>query len=587
MEYSKSVAESQVITAPARPTHPQPAVAEVLLLSAARSILFSEANLTGESRFRQTRKLSLMRMRSALVLLTTLAAGALLPCSAADLPAPSRAAIQPEAIRQELFFLAADSLRGRSTPSPGLDTAAAFIARTFQADGLQPPPGGWFQEITLHQIFLGDSNACRITGRDGTGRDYRIKKEFMPFEMTANKGCSGEVVFAGYGLSTPELGYDDYAGLDVRGKIVFVLKRGPRQTDPASPFFIHKDVSFTRINEKIKTAIEHGAAGILLATDPLHNRMLTPRGFPWPSLFPGFPAEAVPVTLGQIEGDKIPAIQVGEEGINQLFGSIAALKAEQAAIDSTMSPHSHALDGCRAEISTSTRQIIRKAHNVAGLIPGRDKRHKGEVVIIGAHYDHTGYVHHAAAGQDSIYNGADDNASGTVGMLTVARALARAGKKPERSILCIAFAGEEEGLFGSTHYVAEPLWPLARTAAMLNLDMISRNRLDSLSVTGARTSRELQQSLIAANKKTGFLLDLSSDKYLRGGSDHAPFVRKEIPVLFFNSGMHPDYHKVSDEADKCNVYKIARVAELCSRVAWQVANAKQKPVFVPPAKPGK
>jgi len=523
----------------------------------------------------------------SILLLAALTTASILPCSASDFPARSLAAIQPDIMRQQLLFLASDSLLGRNTPSPGLDTAAAFIARAFQSSGLQPFQGSYFQEIDLHQIFLGDSNSCRITGRHGLSRDYLIKKEYMPFEMTANKLCHGEIVFAGYGLATPELGYDDYAGLDVAGKIVLVLKRGPRQNDPASPFFIHKDVSFTRTEEKIKTAIEHGAAGILLVTDPLHNRMLTPRGFPWPSLFPGFPADAVPVTLGKTESDKIPAIQVGEEAIIQLFGSVAALRAEQAAIDSAMMPHSHPLVGCRADIRTSTRHLVQHARNVVGLIPGSDKRLKDEVVIIGAHYDHTGYTHHGPASQDSIYNGADDNASGTVGVLAAARALAMAEKKPKRSILCMAFAGEEKGLFGSTHYVAEPLWPLDKTAVMLNMDMISRNRLDSLSITGSRTSLELQKDLIKANRKTGFLLDVSSDNYLRGGSDHAPFVRKGIPVLFFNSGMHPDYHKVSDAADKCNVYKMARVAELCSRVAWQVANDKQKPVFIPPVKPVK
>jgi hypothetical protein len=505
----------------------------------------------------------------------------------ADLPARSLAAIQPDEMRSHLSFLASDSLRGRNTPSAGLDTAAVYIARFFRENGLSPVNGSYFQEIALNRIFLGDTNSCRITGSDGAGRDYRIKKEFMPFEMTADKSCSGEIVFAGYGISTPELGYDDYAGIDVKGKIVLVLKRGPRQNDPASPFFLHKDVSFTRTNEKIETAIEHGAAGILLVTDPLHNRMLTPRGFPWPNLYKGFPPDAVPVTLGKTEGLKIPAIQVGEEAIIQLFGSVDALKAEQAAIDSGMTPHSRPLAGSRAEIRTSTRQQIQHSRNVVGLIPGSDRRLKEEVVIVGGHYDHVGYAQKTPAGQDSIFNGADDNASGAVGVLTVAKALAAAEKKPRRSILCIAFTGEEKGLYGSTHYTAEPLIPLEKTAAMLNMDMISRNHLDSLSVTGIRSSQELRKAVLKANKKTGFQLDFSSDKYLRGGSDHAPFVRKEIPVLFFFSGMHADYHKVSDEVEKCNVYKMARVAELCSRVAWQIANDKQKPVFVAPAMPVK
>ncbi len=528
-----------------------------------------------------------MRIRSRFVLSLIAFAGMVRLCAAGEPPRQAIASFQQDEIRAHLIFLASDSLRGRNTPSAGLDSAAAYIARSFQQNGLTPVNGSYFQEISLNKIFLGDSNSCRITGSNGAMREYKIKKEFMPFEMTADKNCSGEIVFAGYGLSTPELGYDDYSGIDVTGKIVLVLKRGPRQTDPASPFYLHKDVSFSRTEEKIKTAIERGAAGILLVTDPLNNRLLTPRGFPWPNLYKGFPADAVPVTLGKMEAEKIPAIQVGEEAIEQLFGGVEALKDEQRAIDSTMAPRSRVLTGCRAFIQTRTRRTVQRASNVVGLIKGGDPLLKDEVVIIGAHYDHTGYTEKAPAGQDSVYNGADDNASGTTGVLAVAQAFARAGKKPKRSVLCMAFAGEEKGLFGSTHYAAEPLYPLANTVAMLNMDMISRNSPDSLSITGSRSSRELNKALLSANKKTKFLLDFSSEKYLRGGSDHAPFVRKEIPVLFFFSGMHADYHKVSDEADKCDVHKLARVAELCFRVAWQVANDKHKPVFVAASKPVK
>ena len=526
-----------------------------------------------------------MRQRLSLILIALLVIAPSVP--AGQPPRPAVEAIRTDAMAEHLAFLASDRLLGRDTPSAGLDTAAAWIAGLFEQEGLQPVNGSYFQEFALNKVFLGDSNSCRIAGRDGSWRDYRIKKEFMPYEMTASKAGQGEIVFAGYGISTPELGYDDYAGIDVKGKVVFVLKRGPRQNDPASPFFLHKDVSFARVDEKIKTAIERGAAGIMLVTDPLHNKMLSPRGFPWPNLFKGFPPDAVPVTLGRMEKEKIPAIQVGVEAINQLFGSVEALRQLQQAIDSTMTPHSQVLTGCRAEILTTTRTMVQKTRNVVGLIPGADPRLKDEVVVIGAHYDHTGYQKNAPAGEDSVYNGADDNASGTVGVLAVASAFARAGKAPKRSVLCIAFAGEEKGLFGSTHYVAEPLMPLEKTAAMLNMDMISRNNPDSLTVTGTSTSVRLKKALLQANKKTGFTLDTSAEKILRGGSDHAPFVKKEIPVLFFHGGTHPDYHKVSDEIAKCDITKMSRAAELCFRVAWQVANEKSKPEFAAAAKPAK
>lgn len=495
-------------------------------------------------------------------------------------PKSSLKAIDPLEIEQHLRFLAADSMLGRNTPSPELAEAAEYIAGYFASLGIKPVGDNYLQTFALNQIFLGDSNACQIIAADGIKKDYVIKKEFMPYEMTANKRMAGEIVFAGYGISAPELNYDDYKDVDVQGKIVFVLKRGPRQKDPASPFYAQKDVSFNRVEEKIKTAIEKGAAGILLVTDPLHNRMLTPRGFPWPNLYKGFPPDAVPVTLAKTEKDKIPAVQVGEEAIEQLFGSVAALKKLQQDIDSTMTPRSFKIDGAYATLQTQTQQKVMYTSNVIGWIEGADAKLKEEVVVIGGHYDHVGYRKNTPAGQDSVFNGADDNASGTVGMMTVAKAFATAPKAPKRSVVFIAFAGEEKGLFGSTHYVAEPLFPLEKTVAMLNLDMIGRNHIDSLSITGTRSSKKLAQHLFKANKDVGFNLDTSNDKYLRGGSDHAPFVRKNIPVLFYFAGEHEDYHKVSDEATTINYPKVARTSELCFRTAWKVADDSKRPVFI-------
>ncbi len=499
-------------------------------------------------------------------------------------PGAALQAIEAAEIGQHLNFLAADSMLGRNTPSPELEKVAAYISRYFASIGIKPLTESYLQPFALNQIFLGDTSACHITTAAAT-REYVLKKEFMPYEMTANQAASGEIVFAGYGISAPELGYDDYRDVDVTGKIVFVLKRGPRQKDPDSPFFAQKDVSFNRVDEKIKTAIEKGAAGILLVTDPLHNRMLTPRGFPWPNLYKGFPPDAVPVTLARMEGEKIPAVQVGEEAIRQLFGSIETLKQLQHEIDSTMTPHSFPIQGASAQLHTTTRQKVQVTSNVAGWLEGSDPKLKQEVLVIGAHYDHVGYRKNSSAGEDSVYNGADDNASGTAGLMAVARAFAAAARAHKRSVLFIAFAGEEKGLFGSSHYVAEPLLPLEKTVAMLNLDMIGRNHIDSLSVTGARSSVELATMLKSANKATGFILQTSNDKYLRGGSDHAPFVRKGIPVLFYFAGEHADYHKVSDEVAKINFAKVARVSELCFRTAWKVVQARKRPLYIDVTKP--
>jgi len=479
--------------------------------------------------------------------------------------------------RSHLQYLASDFLMGRDTPSAGLDKAAEYIACQFQASGLAPAGSGYFQYYDLNQIFLGDTSRFSIQGPDGVRHEYELKKQFMPYEMTANKTCRGEIVFAGYGITAPEAGYDDYANLDVTGKIVFVLKRGPRQEDPASPFYVKKDVPSNRIDEKIKNALEHGAVGIMLVTDPLYNRLLTPRGFPWPNLYKGFPMEATPVTLAKMEDQKIPAIQVGEETMKLLFGSLDALKRIQKSIDSTMTPSSRPLGGFSAEIQTTTRRKVITTRNVVAVCPGQDPVLKDEWVVVGAHYDHLGIKKNTTAGQDSIYNGADDNGSGTVALLQIAEALAAGKNRPQRSILFIAFSGEEKGLFGSNYYVSAPLFPLEKTVAMVNFDMIGRNNPDSLLVWSNKSSSMLVKMVRDENKSIGMKINYNPS--VRGSSDHAPFFRKGIPVVCFHTDEHPDYHQVSDEVDKIDFGKIARIDRLGYRTVWTLANTPVKPKF--------
>jgi len=500
--------------------------------------------------------------------------------------APSKEAINSitaDNARNHLFFLASDSLMGRDTPSEGLRIAGEYIAQQFMEYGLKPVNGSYFEPWTMNKVQLGDVNFLKIIGKDGIEKSFEIKKEFMPYEMTANKETNGAVVFAGYGITAPEYGYDDYADIDVKGKIVFVMKRGPQQNNPESPFYVRKDPNYNQVSEKVRNAIEHGAVGVMLVSDPLYNRLLTPRGFPWPNLYKGFPPEAVPLTLAITESKKIPTIQVGEEVINMLFGSVEALKSVQRGIDSTMAPHSYQIPGVSAIIHTSTKVEIRTTRNVVGFLKGADPELKNEIVVIGAHYDHVGFKRNTPVGEDSIYNGADDNASGTTGVLEVAKAFCINPERPRRSILFITFAGEEKGLYGSEAYTEEPLFPLKQTVAMLNMDMIGRNNPDSLSIGGNTRSPELTKIVEEENKNIGFTLAYNIEQYF-GRSDQAAFARRKIPVLFFFTGEHPDYHKVSDSPDKINYEKLARVAKLCFLTAWRVANMEGRPTYVEPKK---
>jgi len=478
--------------------------------------------------------------------------------------------ITPDVVMRHIEYLASDSLKGRNTPSPELDSAASYIAAEFQRDGLLPVGGSYRQPVKMSIVSLGDENMLRLT-RGGSDRVFTIKADYMPFEMTANRAVQGQIVFAGYGITAPEYKYDDYAGLDVTGKIVFVLRHEPGEEDSASIFNGKKATKYSDVMEKVRIAKEHGAAALLIATDPLHHTSLTPRGFPWPSLSKTIPKDALPLTLAIDENSKIPVVQVGEEVISFLFGSVDSLKALQILIDQATTPHSCLLQDAVIEMKTSTVVRLLVSSNVVGVLEGSDPILKNEYVIVGAHYDHVGMLKSHAPGEDYIFNGADDNASGTASVLSVAAACGKLHLHPKRSIVFVTFAGEEKGLFGSSTYVDHPPLPLSQTVAMLNLDMVGRNSTDSLILIGSVQSPDIADIVRAENESIGFVLSYNQDKYL-GGSDQANFMKKGIPFMFFHSGMHPQYHQVGDEASLINGPKLARVARLTYKVALHLAN---------------
>ncbi|MCX6150863.1 MAG: M28 family peptidase [Ignavibacteriales bacterium] len=487
--------------------------------------------------------------------------------------------ITPEDIQSFITFLASDSLKGRNTPSPGLDTAASFIAKEFKASGLLPVNGSYFQKIYLGKVNLGDENHLKIS-TGGKEISFSIKEDFVPFEMTANKGVNSSIVFAGYGITAPEYKYDDYKDIDSKGKIVFILRHEPGEEDSGSVFDGKKLTSYSEVSEKVKTAIEHGAIGVMIATDPLNHSSLTPRGFPWPSLSKIIPKDALPITLIDDESTKIPVVQVGEEVVKMLFGSVEKLKQIQKEIDEKTTPNSFLLKDYSASIKTSTSIQEYPSNNVVGLVEGSDPQLKNEVVILGAHYDHVGYKKKHNPGEDYIFNGADDNASGTAALMAIAKSFGSLQQKPKRSLLFIAFLGEELGLLGSQAYVNNPLFPLNKTVAMLNFDMVGRNGEDTLYIVGVSRSPDLTEINKKENERIGFTLLYNQEQFL-GRSDQANFLKKRIPSLFYTTGEHPDYHKVTDEVSLIDFNKEARVAQLAFLTALYIANDNQYYKVIP------
>jgi hypothetical protein len=513
------------------------------------------------------------------IVLLLLAAPSLAVAKTRPAPTAAAATITSESSRRHVDLLASDALQGRNTPSAGLDTAAAYIARELARSGVEPLGGAWYHEFDLAREDLDTGNALSIDGRA-----FDLKTDFVPFDVTASGAAAGPVVFVGYGISLPDSGFDEYAGLDVRGKVVLAVAGEPERF--ATDRYALRASPFATTRQKMLNAARHGAVAIMIMPNPNASRLMRASGYPWPSLFPSLPRESARLKLVD-DADTtpaIPAVSVGGTVVRGfLSGSFDRVLRLLDAIDSTGRPQRLAVTGT-ARIATRVARTLVPARNVVGVIRGRER--PDEYVVLGAHYDHVGTRPAAPVGvvtaQDTIFNGADDNASGTAALLMAARAFTSLApdERPARSILFVAFSAEELGLYGSRAFVARPPAPTASMVAMLNMDMVGRNSIDSLSVGGMSRSSDLAALLAEANAADPFVIvdNIEKDFYR---SDQAPFARAGVPVLFFHSGDHPDYHRETDNPDRIDNAKVAKVARLVFRMAWLVAETPSRPTAVP------
>lgn len=486
--------------------------------------------------------------------------------------------INSEYLKKHIDFLASDSLKGRNTPSSELDIAASYIAEEFSRLGVKKVNGSYFQEVPLCTKNLLVDDCSLSLSTSGNSISFKLKTDFTPFANTADAEASGNVVFAGYGITAPEYNYDDYEGLDVKGKIVLVMKHEPRENDTSEVFEGKKDTYHSSIDSKLKNAMSRGAVAIMIVTDPLNHLTLNPQGYSWPNLSK-FKTNITPKIQLLTHEESIPCIQVGERFITNLFGTVDSLKSIQKQIDTNLKPFSFEISNVLCSIKTKLDVKQFSSKNVVGLIKGSDQKLKNEFLVIGAHYDHVGYNDTHKEGDDYIFNGADDNASGTAGVMALAKAFS-VSKKTKRSILFILFTGEEKGLFGSEYYTKNPLFPLNSTVAMLNLDMISRNG-DSLQILGERFNPDLFTIIKEENNFVGLNIVESGNEFL-GGSDHANFLKKDISSIFFFTGIHNDYHTVMDNPDKVDYLKAEKVTKLVFRTAWRVVNDNRHYTFNKP-----
>ncbi len=544
---------------------------------------------------------------------------------------PSVNAPSVDRLRQIVTYLASDPLDGRRTGTAGATEAANFIAGEFKKLGLRPGVAAssgasarngapYLQSFPfVSRVELGQKNLLFVNpGKADDIMQFKVGEDWMPLGFSTNGSINkAETVFAGYGISSAELKYNDYAVSDAKDRVAIVFAGTPDGDNPHGQFTQAGQLRF-----KAAAARAAGAKGLLIiANEEILQHDRTSR-----------------LSYDNAGEAGIPVIVISQKLASKLLGTIAhPLSEYQKAADArSTSPELRSPSGHRTlslEVSVIRRES--PSFNVVGVLPGSDPKLKDEAIVIGAHYDHLGRGGEGslAAREGEIHHGADDNASGTAGLLELARMLSMQPLKPRRTIVFIAFSGEEEGLLGSDYYVNHPLVPLGNTVAMINMDMIGRLQDSKLIVGGVGTAsdwRSLIESensvekmrtsalanlpgdaaatyhvsvkgqapekgypiVIGANGQpvvtadisklpaavaSPFTLSLNEDGF--GPSDHSSFYSKQVPVLFFWTGTHNDYHKPSDTADKINYEGEARIVAFVERLIRDIDKSDKRPTY--------
>jgi Zn-dependent M28 family amino/carboxypeptidase len=520
---------------------------------------------------------------------------------AAQGAAPHAEAITASRMRADLMFLAGDGFRGRLTDTPENALALEWIKARFEWLGLAPrgSGGSYFAPYNLITSTLGTTNELAVDWGTATSR-HVVGGDFHPRFHSATARASGAVAFVGFGISAPALQHDDLAG-DVRGKILLMLDNEPGVNDPASPFDGVVNSEYANQLRKTLAAQARGAAGVLFVAD-VHNRQGeedfdgATRAY-WPATPMRLPRYTLASWMQQVH---IPAGQISMALAEQLVkGTGKSLVTLARAAESSHAPL--VLPGVSVTITTALQRTVVPDRNVVAMLEGSDPVLKDEYVLIAAHPDHNG------ADGAQIFNGADDNGSGTVGLLAIADAYARAaaqGIRPKRSILFVALNSEERGpLMGAWGYVEAPVVPLARTVAMLNMDMIGRNeeippnggaRFRGLPVQSADANRNSvnlygfsrSNTLTAAIERSNAAIKLTLEKrydnnisQLLRRTDMWAFQQSGVPAVTFATGLHPDYHRVEDRPERIEYDKMERIVRLVHQASWDLANAPDRPAL--------
>ena len=531
-------------------------------------------------------------------------------------------------LKADLQFLSADKLEGRGVGTKGLGLAADFVRDQFKRAGLDVKrvDGDAFQKFSLvTDVKLASPNAVRFIGPDGKAHALTTGDDFEVCAFGGSGTLTGELVFLGYAIDAPKAHYSDIRGVDLKGKIAVIMTRTPLQDyedGPCAP--PHGGTSpHAALRSKISNAFGAGAKGIIFVNDPHSNRHNAQQELNRARdavvsaaiAFDGTKAgddeklaetrrrlkAAVQrhqgITASQKAGPadplmkfgygrsgnsrNIPIVHVTHKALDPVLK--AALKTSLAgletAIDKDFRAKSQVIPGWKVELKTSIETVRSEVKNVIGVLPGKGP-HKDELIVIGAHYDHVGLggPGSLAPGSKEVHNGADDNGSGTVSLIELARRLSARKDKLPRTLVFIAFTAEELGLIGSARYVDNPVFPLENTIAMFNMDMVGRLRNNRLTIFGTGTAPRWNKLVQTTGKQHDFALSLKPSGF--GPSDHSSFYGKKIPVLHFFTGTHSDYHRPGDDWPKINFSGMESIVEMLQEIVVNTALEKQRPKYV-------
>jgi aminopeptidase YwaD len=563
--------------------------------------------MSGTTRGREMKRLLLT---GALVIATC---GAL--SAQKQTPATTNTAFDAAQIKSEIAYLASDELRGRGSGEPGNEKAAQYVAQAFQRSGLKPlgtgrqrdpnarsDGSGYYQPFTfVAGRVVGKGNQLVVTA-GGKRLTYRPNQEFEPSSISAGGQAEGGLVFVGYGIRAPKANHDDYEDVDVKDKIVLLLAGNPKD-DPHSPLADYAD-----IYRKATTARDLGAKAVLVVLPKKSDAQGAAKG-----------------SFENVSDAGIPVLRVRYDMASSWFSPmpttppIAPTTVKNASTPVKISTFPAVVEEADAgkkvsapllaqvRLSADVKKIEKVTANVVGMIEGSDPVLKNEYIIIGAHVDHLGMGGPGSLAKSSapaVHHGADDNASGAAGVMELARYFGRQKaenggtfvtkgsngfdvgaalvaafgvKRVKRSVIFMCFSGEELGLLGSDWYSKHPLVPLEKTVAMLNMDMVGRLRDNKLTVIGSGTAKEWDSLLDNFNKSAGFALAKSESGF--GASDQQSFYTKNVPVLFFFTGTHPQYHTPDDTVDLINAEGEAKVLRFVADCARSIADDDARPTF--------